>query len=96
MATTSKEHLLDFRICKQLNGVTGDELFCLTKSQLVEYCGKDEGHRLDSQLTVQKIVSGVSANLVLITFVFGCWIEVCLTRAFNYQLIIIELKTIKN
>jgi hypothetical protein len=73
MATTSKECLLDFRICMQLRGVTGNELFSLTKSQLVEYCGKDEGHRLDSQLTVQRNVSGVSANLVLITY-FCFWV----------------------
>jgi hypothetical protein len=73
MATISKERLLDFRIRKQLNGVTGNELFSLTKSQLVKYCGKDEGHRLDSQLTVQRNVSGVSTNLVLITY-FCFWV----------------------
>jgi hypothetical protein len=72
MATSSKECLLDFRICKQLHGVTGNELFHLTKSQLEKYCGKDEGRRLYSQLTVQRNVSGVSANLLLITyFCFG-------------------------
>jgi len=46
------------RICKQLHDVSGNELFALTKPQLEKYCGKDEGHRLDSQLTVQRSISG--------------------------------------
>jgi epidermal growth factor receptor kinase substrate 8 len=52
--------MFDFRICKQLHGMTGNELFSLTKSQLEKHCGKDEGRRLDSQLTIQRNVSGVS------------------------------------
>jgi hypothetical protein len=66
IATPSKDSLLVFRTCKQLNDLSGGELFSLTKSQLEKYCGKDEGHRLDSQLSVQRSISGVSANLVLI------------------------------
>jgi len=46
------------KICKRLHGVSGGELFSLTKPQLEKYCGKDEGHRLDSQLTVQRSISG--------------------------------------
>lgn len=46
------------RIRKQLHGVTGNELFSLTKSQLEKHCGKDEGRRLDSQLTIQRNISG--------------------------------------
>ncbi|KDR08458.1 Epidermal growth factor receptor kinase substrate 8, partial [Zootermopsis nevadensis] len=50
--------LSDFRLRKQLHGMTGNELLSLTKSQLEKHCGKDEGRRLDSQLTVQRNVSG--------------------------------------
>jgi hypothetical protein len=50
----------DFRMRKQLHGMTGNELFSLTKSQLEKHCGKEEGQRLDSQITVQRNVSGVS------------------------------------
>jgi hypothetical protein len=66
IATPSKDRLLVFRICNQLNGVSGGELFSLSKPQLEKCCGKEEGHRLDSQLNVQRSISGVSANLVLI------------------------------
>jgi len=84
IATPSKDNLLVFRARKQLGGVSGGELFSLSKSKLEQCCGKDEGHRLDSQLHVQRSISGVSAILVLIAcFCFGCWIGVCLTRAIN-------------
>lgn len=46
------------KTCKKLDGVSGGELFSLTKSKLEQYCGKDEGHRLDSQLHVQRSISG--------------------------------------
>lgn len=46
------------KICKQLHGFSGGELFSLTRSQLEKYCGKDEGHRLYSQLSVQRSISG--------------------------------------
>ena len=55
-----------------MHGVRGDELFSFSKSQLEKFCGKDEGHRLDSQLSVQKSISGVSANLVPIAY-FCFW-----------------------
>jgi len=43
---------------KKLDGLSGGELFSLTKSKLEQYCGKEEGQRLDSQLHVQRSVSG--------------------------------------
>jgi len=46
------------RARKQLGGVSGGELFSLSKSKLEQCCGKDEGHRLDSQLHVQRSISG--------------------------------------
>jgi len=46
------------KTCKKLEGVSGGELFSLTKSKLEQYCGKDEGQRLDSQLHVQRSISG--------------------------------------
>lgn len=44
---------------KKLNGLTGNELFGLKRNTLEEYCGKDEGTRLHSQITIQRNVSGV-------------------------------------
>jgi hypothetical protein len=49
------------RIQKRLNGMSGEELFKLKKGDLEKYCGKEEGHRLDSQLTLQRRASGVLA-----------------------------------
>ena len=49
------------RIQKKLNGMSGRELFRLKKSDLEKYCGKEEGHRLDSQLTLQRTNAGVCA-----------------------------------
>lgn len=46
------------KICKQMHGVRGNELFSFSKEQLEKFCGKDEGHRLGSQLSVQKSISG--------------------------------------
>lgn len=40
--------------------MTGNEIFALTRAQLETYCGREEGHRLDSQITIQRSVSGVS------------------------------------
>lgn len=39
--------------------MSGEELFKLKKADLEKYCGKEEGHRLDSQLTLQRKTSGV-------------------------------------
>ena len=47
------------RIQKRLNGLSGQELFKLKKADLEKYCGKEEGQRLDSQLTLQRKASGV-------------------------------------
>jgi hypothetical protein len=58
--------------------MTGNEIFSLTKSQLEKHCGKDEGHRLDSQLTIQRNISGVSDIFSeLITLVSGWWDKIC-------------------
>ncbi|KAJ9583018.1 hypothetical protein L9F63_022634, partial [Diploptera punctata] len=46
------------KICKQLHGMTGNELFSLNRTQLEKYCGQAEGRRLDSQITIQRNVSG--------------------------------------
>ncbi|XP_046459343.1 epidermal growth factor receptor kinase substrate 8-like isoform X1 [Daphnia pulex] len=48
----------DIVIQKRLNGMSGEELFKLKKADLEKYCGKEEGHRLDSQLTLQRRASG--------------------------------------
>lgn len=45
-------------VCRQLMGMNGEELFSLTKLQLLQYCGADEGKRLYSQLILQQTVSG--------------------------------------
>ncbi|ODN06606.1 Epidermal growth factor receptor kinase substrate 8-like protein 2 [Orchesella cincta] len=46
------------RIQKQLAGLNGGELFKLNRSQLEEYCGKEEGLRLNSQITISRNTSG--------------------------------------
>lgn len=51
------------RIQKQLAGMNGGELFKLDKSNLEEYCGKEEGTRLNSQITISRNTSGVSQSI---------------------------------
>lgn len=46
------------RITKQFEGVSGEKLFALDRKQLEEFCGKLEGARLDSQITIQRNISG--------------------------------------
>ncbi|KAK7066931.1 Epidermal growth factor receptor kinase substrate 8-like [Halocaridina rubra] len=46
------------RICKQFDGVDGERLFALEKKQLLDFCGQLEGARLDSQITIQRNISG--------------------------------------
>ena len=41
---------------------SGQDLFAMSRGDLEALCGKDEGSRLDSQLTVQKNCAGVSDN----------------------------------
>lgn len=48
------------RIIRQMSGMDGNELFSLTKKQLEDFCGKEEGRRLDSQITVSRNISGVN------------------------------------
>lgn len=48
------------RICKQFNGMTGSDLFSLSKRQLEQYCGPVDGRRLDGQITLSRNASGVS------------------------------------
>jgi hypothetical protein len=47
------------RIRKQLAGMNGNELFSLKRSQIENYCGKEEGRRLDSQITISRNTTGV-------------------------------------
>ena len=42
-----------------MNGMGGAELFKLKKPELEKYCGKEEGARLASQLTLQRNHAGV-------------------------------------
>lgn len=49
---------------KRLKGMTGAEVFKLKKGELEKHFGKEEGHRLDSQLTLQRKASGVSDAFV--------------------------------
>lgn len=44
---------------KRLKGLTGNQIFSLSKDTLEDYCGPEEGKRLASQLTIQRNVSGV-------------------------------------
>ncbi|XP_076058229.1 epidermal growth factor receptor kinase substrate 8-like isoform X3 [Oratosquilla oratoria] len=46
------------RILKQFDGVDGNKMFALSRMQLEKYCGKEEGARLDSQITIQRNISG--------------------------------------
>ena len=52
--------IIFFRILKQFEGVSGEKLLALDRKQLEEFCGKSEGARLDSQITIQRNISGVS------------------------------------
>ncbi|XP_063981568.1 epidermal growth factor receptor kinase substrate 8-like protein 1 isoform X2 [Diachasmimorpha longicaudata] len=46
------------KICRQLKGMTGADLFSLTRRQLEQYCGPVDGKRLDSQITLSRNASG--------------------------------------
>ncbi|KAK0169913.1 hypothetical protein PV328_010544 [Microctonus aethiopoides] len=46
------------KICKQFNGMTGSDLFSLSKRQLEQYCGPVDGRRLDGQITLSRNASG--------------------------------------
>lgn len=45
---------------KYLNGLNAEQLFALSREQILEICGNKEGKRLASQISLQKSVSGVS------------------------------------
>ena len=49
----------------KVKGLTGTELFALKREALESYCGPKERKRLNSQITVQRNVSGVK-NLCFI------------------------------
>ena len=40
----------------------GIQIFSLSKEDFEKYCGKDEGSRLFSQISIQKSICGVSIN----------------------------------
>ncbi|KAF4532572.1 hypothetical protein B566_EDAN008496 [Ephemera danica] len=46
------------KIRRQFNTMNGNEILALKRHQLVQICGRSEGTRLDSQLTIQRNVSG--------------------------------------
>ncbi|KAF2360580.1 SH3 domain [Trinorchestia longiramus] len=46
------------RLCQQFDGVDGEKLFSLSKQQLQNFCGENDGARLFSQITIQRNVSG--------------------------------------
>ena len=48
------------RVQQALQGQTGLSLFTLKQNEFIEFFGKEEGTRLDSQLTVQKNLCGYS------------------------------------
>lgn len=48
------------RIQDRFKGVAGHHLFDIQKDELERICGRDEGKRLFSQLSIQKSISGVS------------------------------------
>lgn len=47
------------RTCDHLKGLSGEQMFNLTKSQLQKFCGLDDGHRLYSQLLLSRTVTQV-------------------------------------
>lgn len=47
------------RIRKQMKNMNGNELFSLNRAQLEANCGKEEGRRLDSQITISRSTTGV-------------------------------------
>lgn len=47
------------RIQKQLAGLSGEEIFKLERSDLEKCCGKEDGGRLYSQITISRNTSGV-------------------------------------
>lgn len=51
------------RIQKQLSGMNGADLFKLKRAQIEEFCGKEEGRRLDSQITLSRNSSQVPTCL---------------------------------
>lgn len=52
------------RVQKRMNGMGGAELFKLKKPELEKYCGKEEGARLASQLTLQRNHAGVNISII--------------------------------
>ena len=58
-------HVLLYSCIETLEGYTGDELFSMGRKEMDRLLGKDEGHTLDSMLTVQKKISNVCLHLCL-------------------------------
>lgn len=53
------------KIQKKFITMNGDGLFALKKDQLIQLCGRDEGARLTSQITIQRNVSGVRKKIFM-------------------------------
>ncbi|XP_059489417.1 epidermal growth factor receptor kinase substrate 8-like protein 2 isoform X3 [Neocloeon triangulifer] len=53
-----REKAFSDKIQKKFISMNGDDLFALKKDQLISYCGREEGSRLNSQLNLMRNVSG--------------------------------------
>lgn len=62
----------DSQICAKFKGLSGHNLFDFQKHQLEKICGRTEGSRLFSQLSIQKSVSGVSHHNYQLMKYFLC------------------------
>lgn len=50
------------KICKQFNGISGSDLFSLTKEELEQHCGPIDGKRLHGQITLSRNASGFQST----------------------------------
>lgn len=65
------------RTCDHLKGLSGEQMFNLTKSQLQKFCGLDDGHRLYSQLLLSRTVTQVFILKLTSFNDYNFWNYVC-------------------